>query len=413
MHVRSGLAIAVVALAFVAAGCGGGSHTSVPAGDHPLQPQLNGGAGSSALPTLYVAGQGAVYAYDLSVTPSPDASPVSKTTGYYYQAGSVNASIAGIATSATGDLVIAQNYASGQGDGNSCQLVWIAARTGTKAANGVSSNCDNEIFNVTGQAVAVTYTGPGTGSTPAPGAFAGDVDVLMHYQRAGNPSANPCATNSPVPIGTPTPSPSPSASPSPTITSQYEVDRYAINNGTGQASAQYCVTLDQGQNPAATYVGIGGSTNGAFFVDYNIGGNGTIERYNGDGNGPTATGSGLPGAGPIAVAVNATTNTGYRVVASTSGNVTTIYNFKVNGNTINFTHTLGTFPNPVTGLAVDNNGNVYVGVDQPNGVTKVKVYTPTQTQATSPSWVLNNPVRRPNPAASPQARITGLAITQP
>ena len=94
MHLRSGLAIAVVALAFVAAGCGGGSHTSVPSGDHALQPQLNGGAGSSAQPTLYVAGQGAVYAYDLSVTPSPDASPVSKTTGYYYEAGNVNAQIA-------------------------------------------------------------------------------------------------------------------------------------------------------------------------------------------------------------------------------------------------------------------------------------------------------------------------------
>jgi hypothetical protein len=53
-----------------------------------------------------------------------------------------------------------------------------------------------------------------------------------------------------------------------------------------------------------------------------------------------------------------------------------------------------------------------VGVNQAAGVTKIKVYGPSKTQATDPDYILLNPVRRPNPAASPAAIITGIAIAQ-
>jgi len=41
------------------------------------------------------------------------------------------------------------------------------------------------------------------------------------------------------------------------------------------------------------------------------------------------------------------------------------------------------------------------------------VYPWGQTQATSPTYILSNAVRRANPANPPQAEITGLAINQP
>jgi hypothetical protein len=123
----------------------------------------------------------------------------------------------------------------------------------------------------------------------------------------------------------------------------------------------------------------------------------------------------IPGLGPIAVSENYSTGHGFRVVASTVGTSTTIYEFTVDKSDPNltFTQALGTFGHTVAALAVDNSGNVYVGINQPNGVTLVKVYTVGQTQATSPTYILENAVRRPNPANSPQAVITGLAITQP
>ncbi len=115
----------------------------------------------------------------------------------------------------------------------------------------------------------------------------------------------------------------------------------------------------------------------------------------------------------MAVAVNIATNTGYRVMASVTGGVTTIYKFTVDGGTgLTFTSALGTFTIPVGALAVGNDGTIYVGVNQPNGVTKLKVYGPTKTEATAPDYVLDQPIRRPNPSVSPAAFITGIAIAQ-
>lgn len=445
LHRRSAVGLWLAALCIVVAGCGGSHLSSLPNGDRALQPQLNGGGGNLALPTLYVSGQGAVYAYDLSATPSPDATPVSKTTGYYYQVGGaegLNASIAGIATNSTGDLVIAQNFFSPQGDGNSCQLVYIPARTGTKAANATSTTCSNAVGgHTTGVAVGVTFTGdrtvrqiaftsarvdalpvsniqistptpsPSPSPTPTGAPFANDVDVLMHYISSGNPNVRACDGS--------------------TI-DQYEVDRYqAISNGQGGGTiaARTCLTLDQGTT--SQYNAIAGSTNGAFFVDYTGGPtitaaarrpasilvgppstSDTIERFNANGGAPSNVGT-VPGAGPLAVAAELTTNIGYRVVASTTSGVTTIYSFHVsNSSGLTFDHALGTFTNPVGALAVDNRGTIFVGVNQPNGVTKIKVYAKTKTEATNPDYVLNNPVRRPNPSAAPAAVITGIAIAQ-
>ena len=349
-------------------------------------PQLNGGNPNITLPTLYVSGQGSVYAYDLGA--SGNAPPLSGGTssGFYYSAGGAggyNFSIAGIATNTEGDLIVVQNLHAPQ-SGYSCELAYIPARTGTNAANATFSPCATA-----GSAVAVTFTGSATGNASSGSAFADDVDVLMHYIPNGNPALTSCA--------------------GPT-TSQYEVDRYAATSGG--ITAQGCLVLDQGT--AATYAGIAGSTNGTVFADYNSGMSGTVERFDGTSSStaPTARGT-TPGvAGPMAASVNYATGAGYRVVSSVVGGSTTIYSFKVNGNSLTFTHALGAFSNQVAALAVDQNGSIYVGVNQPGGVTKVKVYGPTNTQATSPDYMLNNPVRRPNPSASPQAAITGMAITE-
>jgi hypothetical protein len=409
-HIVSIAAVCVAMAAGVLAGCGG-SHTSpsVPSsGDGVLRPQLNGGGGSlGALSTLYVSGQGAVYAYDLtsltSPPPSPGAmvspAPINKTTGYYYQAGGpggVNASIAGIATNSSGDLIIVQNYTNPQGDGNSCALAYIEARTSTAAANAVYAPCNNGTVtgNTPGAALGVTFTGPSTGASPipSPAPFNDDVDVLMHYVASGNATHKGCDF---------------------TNNEQYEVDRYQVGTATPGPIAPHasCIPLP---SPSPTVSGspyprnyIAGSTNGAFFVDST--GGATLERFSGTATTNTGT---IPAPGPLAVSANTTTSIGYRVVASNSGGVTTIYSFKNSGGGFSFTHALGTFTNTVGALAVDNNGTIYVGVDQAAGVTKIKVYGPTKTQATDPDYVLLNPVRRPNPSASPAAIITGIAIAQ-
>ena len=379
----------------VSTGCAGSHIASVPSGERALTPQLNStGPGPS---TLYVSGEGAVYAYDLGA--SGDAAPISKTGGYYYQSGGSNgakAAIAGIATNAHGDLVVVQNFRTPQGDGNSCEIIFIPARTSQSAANSASGPCNANsnlhstgIFaptsTTTGAAIGVTFTGPGTGATPAPTAFGDDIDVLMHFIPSGNTNAPSCNDDT---------------------ADHYEVDRYRVSSGT--ITPTDCIPLDQGDT--AVYHAVAGSVNGAIFTDYSLQGSDTIERYDGVNNPPTHTGS-IPGAGPLAVSANPITNTGYRVVASKVGGSTTIYSFKVgSGGTMSFTHALGTFSNSVGALAVDNSGNIYVGVNQPNGVTKVKVYGPAKTEATDPDYILNNPVRRPNPAASPAAKITGIAI---
>ena len=412
MYVRPGRVIAVAAVAFflgvgVLAGCGGShSSSSVPSSDGVLKPQLNGGPGNlGTLSTLYVSGQGAVFAYDLtsltSPPPSPGAmvspAPVSKTNGYYYQAGGpngVNASIAGIATNSLGDLIIVQNYTNPQGDGDSCALAYIDARTSTKAADAVYAPCNNGTGtgNTPGTALGVTFTGPSTGASPipSPAPFADDVDVLMHYDPSGNLTHLGCdGTNN----------------------DQYEVDRYQVGTSTPGPIAPHasCIPLPSpspSSSPSARNY-IAGSTNGAFFVDSTS--NAMIERFSGTTRTNTGT---IPGPGPLAVSANTTTGIGYRVVASNSGGVTTIYAFKNLGAGFTFTHALGTFTNQVGGLAVDNNGKIYVGVNQAAGATKIKVYGPTKTQATDPDYILLNPVRRPNPSASPAAIITGVAIAQ-
>ena len=389
MYRRSHLAVAIVALSALAlAGCGGGSQSSaLPSGGTSQSPLLNGGTGSLARPTLYVSGQGAVFAYDLSA--SGDTAPVNKDTGYYYQAGGPNgvaASIAGIATNAAGDLIVAQNYKTPQGDGNSCQLTYIPARTTQSAANTTSAQCSNGDYNTTGQAVGVTFTGNGAAS----GAFGNDVDVLMHYVPSGAANPDSCFDDK---------------------TARYEVDRYTASSGS--ITPHNCIVL--ANDSTGTYHAIGGSTNGAFFVDYTpTSGSDVIDRYNASSTVGTTSATGtVPGtSGPIAVAANPTTNVGYRIVASTVGTTTSIYSFKVTGNAINLNSTLGTFTNTVAALAVDNNGKIYVGVNQPGGVTKIKVYSAGKTQATDPDYTLNNPVRRPNPSASPAAAITGMAIAQ-
>ena len=371
MYFRPGRVLAVAVLCAVVAGCGG-SHTSsiTPnSGGGTLKPQLNGGGGSLALPTLYVSGQGSVFAYDL--TASGDTPPVNRTTGYYYSAGSVSTTIAGIATNAPGDLIVLQNY--GSATATSCQLVYIPARTGTSPSGASNYNCQNYKGNIQGTGIGITFTGPGN---------ANDIDVLMHY--TGSSTPNGCD-------GTANP--------------QYEVDRYTVASGPS-LSGNYCNNTLPGERDY-----IAGSTNGAFFVDQTSGG--FIERYdvNGALTNSDAPGS-LPAPGPLAVSANPTTGIGYRVVASNTGGATTIYSFKNNGHGFTFTHALGTFTNTVSALAVDNNGSIYVGITQPSGVTKVKVYGPTKTQATDPDRILNNPVRRPNPAAPPASIITGIAIAQ-
>ena len=379
----------LVLIAGFFAGCarGGPGLSALPSGDHALQPQLNGGGPGFTQPTLYVSGQGAVYAYDLTSTPSPNASPVSRTTGYYYQSGSVSTSIAGIATNSAGDLVVAQNVGAASGD-SSCQLVFIPARTPTSAAQANTAPCSpgDQPAN-SGSAVGVTFTGPPTGAAAGLGATSDDIDVLMHYVKSSVPPRDGCTLLNQT---------------------QYEVDRYQVSGGS--IVPRSCAVL--GHANSAIYAAIAGSTNGAFFVDSNAGSSGTLERYNSLSGGPSNVGS-LPGtAGPMAVAVNYATNVGYRVIASTTGGSTTIYSFKTSGSGFTFNHALGTFSNQVGALAVDNNGTIFVGVNQPNGVTKVKVYGPAKTEATNPDYILNNPVRRPNPAASPVARITGMAISQ-
>ena len=347
-----------------------------------LQPQLNGGGPSLSLPTLYVSGQGSVYAYDLGA--GGDAAPVSTTGGYYYQSAASNhGSIAGIATDSGGNLVVLQNYHDAGVD--SCLLAYVPARTGPNAASVSTTNCNNTAGGrTTGTGVGITFTGPPSGNAPGQGSFAADVDVLMHYRNYANASVKACDG---------------------TTTAQFEVDRYQVAGPTIMPHS--CVMLDRGAT--ATYNAIAGSTNGVFFVDDNLGA-ANVERYNA---GYFSTNSGsIPGPGPLAVSANYATNAGYRVVASTTGGITTIYSFKVSGPSITFTHALGTFPNAVGALAVDNDGTIYVGVNQPNGVTKVKVYGPAKTESTDPDYVLNNPVRRPHPAASPAAAITGIAISQ-
>jgi hypothetical protein len=371
MYFRPGRVLAVAVLCAVVAGCGG-SHTSssiTPSGG-TLKPQLNGGTGSLALPTLYVSGQGSVFAYDL--TASGDTAPVNKTNGYYYNAGSVNATIAGIATNAPGDLIVLQNY--GAGTSSSCQLVYIPARTSTSPTGASNLNCNNDNGDIQGTGIGITFTGQQTNG------YADDIDVLMSYNASN--TVNGC-----------------DGSTSP----QYEVDRYAVAAGPSLSTTANCETLP-GQRDF-----LSGSTNGAIFIDQTSGG--LLERRDVSDT-VTNSSTSLPAPGPVAVAANPTTGVGYRVVASNTGGITTIYTFKNSGAGFAFTSALGTFTNTVSALAVDNNGTIYVGITQPNGVTKVKVYGPTVTQATTPDRILNNPVRRPNPSASPAAIVTGIAIAQ-
>lgn len=374
MQFRPARVLAVAVLCAVVAGCGGSHTSSVTPSGGTLKPQLNGGTGSLAQPTLYVSGQGSVYAYDL--TASGDTAPVTSTTGYYYSAGGVSTSIAGIATNAPGDLVVLQNY--GSGAAISCQLIYIPARTGTSPTGASNFNCDNNHGGVIqGTGIGVTFTGQQSSGYPD------DIDVLMNYLPSGNTG---CDT---------------------TTNAQWEVDRYTVSGPSGSPTLTQntCVPL------ASERDFISGSTNGAFFVDQTSGG--FIERYDVTGSVTNSDAPGsVPAPGAIAVSANPTTGVGYRVVASNTGGITTVYSFKNSGAGFTFTHALGTFTNTIGALAVDNDGNIFVGVNQPNGVTKVKVYNPTQTQATSPDRVLNNPVRRPNPATPPAALITGIAIAQ-
>ena len=377
---------ALAALGLLLAGCGGSHVSTLPPADRALQPQLNGGTGSLARPTLYVAGQGSVFAYDL--TASGDAAPISKSGGYYYSALVQSSSIAGIATNSAGDLVVVQN--NGTNNGYTCQIVLIQARTSADVNQPIAHYpCVPYDFNgvgTYGHAVGVTFTGGPTG----PGnAFTDDIDVLMHYELPQNSSDEGCNGIS---------------------QSQYEVDRYRVIPGS--ISPMPCIVLSHAATAGSDYHAIAGSTNGAFFVDYSsVGASDTIERYASIPGPPTNTAP-IPGAGALAVSANPVTNVGHRVVASTVGNATTIYSFTMSGISMTFNHALGTFTNPVAALAVDNDGKIYVGIDQPNGVTKVKVYGPSKTEATNPDSILNNPVRRPNPAATPEAGITGMAIAQ-
>ena len=394
MRSRLRLAGALVSTVLGLAACGGSHTASLPAADRSLRPQLNGGSGSLAQPTLYVAGQGGVFAYDLSA--SGDTPPVSKSNGYYYNALSAGAAIAGIATNSTADVVIVQNLRSTTGPG--CQIVLIPARTPANVNSSFQwAPChvpdhDGDGSNSVGRAVGVTFTGPAT--TFASNGFPDDIDVLMQYL------PQPYLTSLEQCDGSPPP-----ASP------WYQIDRYQVQND-GSVTAEPCITLSQGTTSGVTYQAIAGSTNGALFADYTpTSGNTIIERY--DALGSLSNFAQLPGTGALAVAANPTTNVGYRIVASTVGGATTIYSFVMAaGSSMTFNHALGTFTNPVAALAVDNNGKIYVGINQPNGVTKVKVYSASKTEATNPDYILNNPVRRPNPAASPVAVITGMAIAQ-
>ena len=384
------------------AGCGahggagtGPSTSMLPSTGKALTPTFNGGNSSStALATLYVSGQGGVYAYDISgPTPSGTVTlpAIDRDGGYYYSAGKLNASIAGIATNSHGDLIVAQNYNTTAFTGvGTCQLAYIPARTDSASPSSAQvNNCP-----VTGTAVSVGFTGTGTdtsGNTDM-------VDVLMKTSTAVASCGH-----------------------SPTYSTGFEVDRYQATT-SGSISLTACEVPDHGHTSGYTYNAIAGANNGQYFVDYNQTSfpNGVIERYL-TFTGTTSTGSptntgGLPGtAGPMAVSENYSTGVGYRVVASTVGTSTTIYEFTVDKSDPNltFTQALGTFGNHVGALAVDNSGNVYVGVNQPNGVTLVKVYPWGETQATSPTYILENAVRRPNPANPPAAVITGLAINQP
>ena len=382
IHFRMSLVGLAAATSILLAACGGSHTSTLLPSDHSLQPQLNGGPGNLAQPTLYVSGQGSVYAYDLGA--SGNAAPVSKSGGYYYQGpGGLGASIAGIATNTDGDLAVVQNVTSPQGGGNSCQVVLILART--------SENI-NDTFRVApcvnpggrgttpGKAIGVTYTGWPRKGIPD------DIDVLMHYEPNGDPNLIGC-------YGTSQP--------------QYQVNRYHVS--APYFRPVYCVPLPS--RSGVVYHAIAGSTNGAYFLDASVaGGSDAVLRV--DGYSFTNIGE-IPGAGPLAVSANPATNVGHRVVASTVGGITTVYSFTMNSDgSMTFNHALGTFTNRVGALAVDNNGTIYVGVNQPNGVTKVKVYGPTKTQATDPDYVLNDPVRRPNPSASPAAAITGMAIAQ-
>ena len=385
---RAALLVVAVALFAGCGGGGGGSKSALPGASSgtALTPELNGG-GPGTIPTLYVSGQGSVFAYDLGA--SGDTPPVSTAGGFYYQsAGNNHGSIAGIATNSIGGLVVVENYGLA-GTGNSCVLAYIPPRTSGNAGTATSGNCYNGKSGSTvtpGTAVGVTFTGPPTGAVPGAGASYDDIDVLMHFNNAGLAGAQSCANAG---------------------ASIYEVDRYHATSGSITPTS--CVQLDQ---PTSAYAAISGGVNGTFFADYNSGGTGTIERYNSTG-GSASNSATVPGlAGPMAVAVDYATNTGYRVVASNTGGVWTVYYYKVSGGTFTFTHSIGTFNNTIAALAVDKSGKVYVGVNQPNGVTKVKVYGPAKTEATAPDYILNNPVRRPNPAAPPAAAITGIAIAE-
>jgi hypothetical protein len=74
---------------------------------------------------------------------------------------------------------------------------------------------------------------------------------------------------------------------------------------------------------------------------------------------------------------------------------------------------IGPFPNQIGALAVDSAGELFVGINAPDSVTKVKVFAPNATGSATPLRVLQNPLPPTGPAGVYGAAIVGLAIAEP
>lgn len=74
---------------------------------------------------------------------------------------------------------------------------------------------------------------------------------------------------------------------------------------------------------------------------------------------------------------------------------------------------IGPFPNRIGALAVDGAGELFVGINGPDSVTKVKVFAPNATGSATPLRVLQNPLPPTGPGGTDGAAIVGLAVAEP
>jgi hypothetical protein len=129
---------------------------------------------------------------------------------------------------------------------------------------------------------------------------------------------------------------------------------------------------------------------------------------------PAPTGSFAVRAQPGAIALSpdGTIYVAITIWSSVYGISTNFVDAFVSGGT-SAAREIGPFPNRIGALAVDDAGELFVGISAPDSITKVKVFAPNATGSATPLRVLQNPLPPTGPGGVDGAAIVGLAIAEP